>query len=152
MIFEDVKSVISWYVSFTDEHHSSLGAVAINDDAGIDISIGNDFYDDVDTMCDIEKIINTTITKFEKTVLFYHAMFEFSDTTLPDGTTIKGSFKRFRNKVSPISKNKDKKKSKIKVKSERFFWYFIKSAENALEKALIKEGYIITNNDYLEEN
>ncbi|NCD11282.1 MAG: hypothetical protein EOL93_01915 [Epsilonproteobacteria bacterium] len=152
MIFEDVKSVISWYVSFTDEHHSSLGAVAINDDAGIDISIGNDFYDDVDTMCDIEKIISTTITKFEKTVLFYHAMFGFLDTTLPDGTIVKGSFKKFRNRISPLSKNEYRKSSKIKIKGEKFFRYFIRSAENALEKALIKEGYIIANNDYLEEN
>ncbi len=142
MIFENVRELLKWYINRSDPSYSPLGAMHISEDSGIDISITNDGFDDTDALFDIEKIINKTITKLEKTVLLYHIAIGVSDIELPDGEIMLGSYNKFRSKVSPTFR-KNGKVVRSKLKSQSYFMNFIRTAERTLEQELINAEYII---------
>lgn len=154
MIFEDVQHALSWYVSRADESYSPLGAICIGLDAGVDISTENDGFDDVDTMCDIENILISCITKLERRVIIYHTIFGFADSMI-DGKRVKGSFAKFKHKITPLSRIEDKViREKDKFNSRSFFINFVNSIERTIELKLIEAGYIVFNtypDDFFED-
>ena len=142
MIFNDVKHALNWYVVRSDKSYSPLGAISIGLDAGVDISKSNDGFDDVDTLCDIERIINTKITKLERRVILYHMVFGLSDAII-DGRRVKGSYSKFKYKITPIARIGEKVvREKDKLNSRSFFLNFINSIERTIESELIDAGYI----------
>lgn len=142
MIFESVREVLKWYINRSDPQYSPLGAMHISDDSGVDISITNDGFDDVDTLFDIEKIIAKTISQLEKTVLFYHITVGLKDIEMPDGEIVQGSYNRFKNKIIPVHR-KNGKIISPSLRSQARFLNFIKITERTLEQELIKAEYII---------
>ena len=144
MVFEDVKSALSWYVTALYHGNAKIGAVSISETSGIDFSITNDGYDNVDTFCDIEKIIHKTLTKKEIKVIIHNSLYGLDDVNLPNGQKIKGSFRTCSYSIFRLfRKGKPTKISESTRK--KYFRSYIKSAEKVLEKKMVEEGYIISN-------
>ena len=142
MIFNGARQALNWYVMRSDQHYSPLGAICIGLDAGIDISTSNDGYDDVDALCDIDKILNDCITKLEKRIIIYHTSYGMTDSMV-NGRRVKGSYSKFKHKITPHYRVGDKfVREKDKLNSKSFFLNYLLSIERIIENALIDAGYI----------
>ena len=154
MIFNSAKQALNRFIVRSDENYSSLGAICIGLDAGVDISTSNDGYDDVDTLCDIEKILNDCITRLEKRIIIYHTSYGMTDSMI-NGRRIKGSYSKFKHKITPINRVNDKVvREQDKLNSKSFFSNYLLSIERTIENALIDAGYISYDHsldDFFEE-